>query len=262
MSNTSMITAKKAKNDEFYTQYCTIEKELVYYKDYLKGKVIYCNCDTQESNFVKFLNDVKQSWGIKDVWHTSIQEGYPFDSDYSIDLLKKCDVVITNPPFSLFKQYIDLLFKYNKDFLIIGNVVAINYENVFYKFKDNELHYGVTIHNGHTKFITQEGCLKEVSVRWYTNMKANIELPFLQYKGVDEYEYFDNTDIINVNRISEIPCEYKGIIGVPTTFLDKYNNKQFEILGLCTPSRYYGDIPCYSIVDGNKLYARLLVRRL
>lgn len=140
MSNASMITAKKAKNDEFYTQYCTIEKELVYYKDYIKGKVIYCNCDTQESNFVKFLNDVKQSWGIKEVWHTSIQEGYPFDSDYSIDLLKKCDIVITNPPFSLFKQYIDLLFKYNKDFLIIGNVVSVNYESVFYKFKNNELH--------------------------------------------------------------------------------------------------------------------------
>lgn len=84
MSNANMITAKSKKNDEFYTQYCTIEKELVYYKDYLKGKVVYCNCDTQESNFVKFLNDVKSSWGIREVWHTSIQEGYSFDSDYSI----------------------------------------------------------------------------------------------------------------------------------------------------------------------------------
>ena len=167
-----MITAKSKKNDEFYTKYCTIEKELVYYKDYLKGKIVYCNCDKPESNFVKFLNNVKSSWGIREVWHKSIQEGY------SIDLLKKCDVVITNPPFSLFKQYIDLLFKYNKDFLVIGNVVAVNYENVFYQFKSNELHYGVTIHNGHTKFIT-----KKVSVRWYTNIETNVELPFLQYKG-------------------------------------------------------------------------------
>lgn len=164
IANTNMITAKKAKNDEFYTQYCTIEKELIHYKDYLKGKIVYCNCDMPSSNFVRFLNDVKEEWGIKDIWHTSIQEGYSFDCDYSIELLKKCDIVITNPPFSLARKFFGLLFEYDKDFLIIGNVVAVNYEDVFYKFKDNALHYGVTIHNGHTKFITPEGCLKEVSV--------------------------------------------------------------------------------------------------
>lgn len=76
------------------------------------------------------------------------------------------------------------------------------------------------------------------------------------------YQFFDNTDIINVNKTSEIPCEYDGIMGVPTTFLDKYNPKQFEILGLCMANRYYGDVPCYAVVDGCKLYARLLIRRL
>lgn len=262
MANTGMVNAKKAKNDEYYTQYSTIERELIYYKDYLRGKIVYCNCDTPDSNFVKFLNDVKQSWDIAEVWHTSLNEGYPFDSDYAIDLLKKCDVVISNPPFSLFNQYISLLFEYNKDFLIIGNVVAVNYEEMFYRIKDNAVRYGVTIHSGHTKFIIPDGSLKEVSVRWYTNIDCGIELPFLQSSGVAEYDFFDDTDIINVDKTAEIPCDYDGIMGVPTTFLDKYNPKQFEILGLAMHNRYFGDVPCYTVVGGYKLFARLLIRRL
>ena len=119
-----------------------IEKELVYYKDYLKGKIVYCNCDKQESNFVKFLNNVKISWGIREVLHTSIQEGYSFDSDYSIDLLKKCDIVITNPPFSLFREFVSTLIEYKKDLRIDKSTISkakkitrLNFESILYQYK-------------------------------------------------------------------------------------------------------------------------------
>ena len=95
MSNENLRTAKRVKNNEFYTRYQDIENELVHYKEQFRDKIIYCNCDTPESNFVKFLNDVKEEWGIKDVWHTSLDEGYSYDSEYALDLLAKCDIVVT-----------------------------------------------------------------------------------------------------------------------------------------------------------------------
>lgn len=264
MNNKSMNTAKKAKNDEFYTLYETVQNELVHYKEYLRGKVIYCNCDMPSSNFVRFLNDVKEEWGIKDIWHTSIQEGYSFDSDYSIELLKKCDVVITNPPFSLFRSYINLLFEYDKDFLIIGNALQISYKPIFYKIKDNIVNIGISIRKGRTWF-SLDGKLKMVNVRWYTNIKPDVEYepPFL-HTDIEEYEYdyFDDTDIINVPSYKLIPEGYKGIMGVPITFIDKLNRKQFEIIGFCSNGYYYGDVPCYPIVDGESIFARLLIRRL
>ncbi len=263
MANVHLNSARKVKNDEFYTQYCTVENELVHYKDYLRGKIIYCNCDMPSSNFVKFLNEVKEDWQIKDVWHTSIQEGYSFDSEYSLDLLSKCDVVITNPPFSLARQFFDLLFEYNKDFLIIASAIQINYKPLFYKIMNNDINIGLTIHTGKTKFLC-DNVLKEVNVRWFTNIKPDIECepPFIQTGVVDyEYEFFDDTDIINVPSYKLIPDNYTGIMGVPITCLDKLNRKQFEIVGYSAANYYYGNIPCYARVDGYAVFARLLIRR-
>lgn len=264
MDNKSLHAAKSRKNDEFYTLYETVQNELVHYKEYLRGKVIYCNCDMPSSNFVRFLNDVKEDWGIKDIWHTSIQEGYSFDSEYSLDLLKKCDIVITNPPFSLARKFFDLLFEYDKDFLIIGNVLQIGYKPVFYKIKDSIMNIGISIRKGRTKFLLGDE-LKEVNVRWYTNIKPDVEYepPFL-HTGIEEYEYdlFDDTDIINVPSFKLIPEGYKGIMGVPITFIDKLNRRQFEIVGYCASGYYYGDVPCYASVFGYRVFARLLIRRL
>ena len=132
MSNENLRTAKRVKNDEFYTRYEDIEKELIHYKDQFKGKIVYCNCDTPESQFVKFFNDVKDEWGIEDIWHTSLDEGISYDSPQAIELLDKCDIVVTNCPFSKARtEYFPLMFNHNKKFLFIGSLNMATYSLIF-----------------------------------------------------------------------------------------------------------------------------------
>lgn len=183
-NNSNLHTAKNIKDDEFYTQYEDIKKELVNYKEYLKGKIIYCNCDMPESNFIKFLNDVKDEWKIKEIYHTSIQEGIDFRSDESIDILKRSDVVISNPPFSLFRQYISQLMEYKKKFLIIGNKNAITYKEFFPLLKDDKVWIGYNnVHN----FVRPDGSIKKFgNVGWFTNLpvdkKVSLQLTARYYE--------------------------------------------------------------------------------
>ena len=155
--------------------------------------------------------------------------------------MKEADIVVTNPPFSLFREYVAQLIEYGKEFLIIGNKNAITYKEIFPLIKNNKLWLGLSSAN---EFRLPDGSItKQVNglTRRYTNLEhKKRHEPLILYKhySADEYPKYDNYDAINVNKVAEIPCDYEGVMGVPITFLDKYNPEQFEILG-CSYS--YGE---------------------
>lgn len=137
-NNSNLRKAKKAKNDEFYTLRKDVDNELQHYIKHFKDKVIYCNCDTENSAFVQYFKDNANVLGIKELLYSSSD----FRGEESIELLKKADIVITNPPFSLFREYVAQLIEYNKQFLIIGNLNAIGYKEIFPLIKNNKLWLG------------------------------------------------------------------------------------------------------------------------
>ena len=181
-----------------------------------------------------------------------------FRSEECIEYLKQADIVVTNPPFSLFREYVAQLVAYQKDFLIIGNVNAITYKEIFPLIKDNKLWLGASIHSGDRKFYVPDdyplraaGCgvdkdgrkyIRVKGVRWFTNLDYAIRHEKLvlykkYYGNEDEYPRYANYDAINVNKVADIPCDYFEEIGVPITYLDKHNPEQFEIIGA---SRWMG----------------------
>ena len=302
--NTNLHSAKKAKNDEFYTQLSDIEKEMAHYKDFFKGKIVYCNCDdARESNFFQYFTLNFEYLGLKklittgykadgkgvklvyegdkngnfmvddaEVVVTELEGSGDFRSEECIELLKECDVVVTNPPFSLFREYVAQLMEYGKNFLIIGNMNAITYKEIFPYIKNNELWWGCSLHGTKCHFIvpnSYEGnnVFEENGVRygkvnnaiWFTNIshtKRNTPLDLYKKYSADEYPKYDNYDAIEVSRVSEIPMDYDGVIGVPITFLDKYCPTQFEIVKFRK-----GDDDKDLSVNGKCPYFRILIRK-
>lgn len=174
-----------------------------------------------------------------------------FRSDECIELLKQADIVVTNPPFSLFREYVAQLIEYNKKFVIIGNLNAITYKEIFPLIKDNKLWLGASIHSGDREFrvpasypLNAAGCridengikyIRVKGVRWLTNLdysKRHEDLILYKSFIPEEYPLYDNFNAIEVSKTAEIPSDYDGIMGVPITFLDKYSPEQFEIIGL------------------------------
>lgn len=221
-----------------------------------------------------------------------------FRSPECIEFLKQADIVVTNPPFSLFREYMAVLMQYNKQFLIIGNVNAITYKDVFPLIKDNKLWLGVSMHSGNSEFIVPDSYSLQasgfridekgrkyirVNARWFTNLeysKRYEDLILYKKYNAEEYPKYDNYDAIEVSKTAEIPCDYDGIMGVPITFLDKYNPKQFEILGITdsqntsnlrTKKYTIEDAPNYNGLNagsvlkmGNvykQVYARILIKK-
>jgi len=181
---------------------------------------------------------------------TPLKGNGDFRSDECLELLQQADIVITNPPFSLFREYVAQLMEYKKKFLIIGNVNAITYKECFKLIKENKMWLGVSIHSGDREFrvpddyplnaagyrVDGEGhkYIRVKGVRWFTNMDyEERHNHFDLYKKYlpKEFPKYDNYDAINVDKTSDIPENYTGAMGVPITFLDKYNPKQFEIIG-------------------------------
>lgn len=181
-----------------------------------------------------------------------------FRSDECVEYLKQADIVVTNPPFSLFREYVAQLMAYQKDFLIIGNVNAITYKEIFPLIKDNKLWLGASIHSGDRKFYVPDdyplhaaGCgvgkdgrkyIRVKGVRWFTNLDyairhEELDLYKKYYGNEDEYPRYANYDAINVDKVADIPCDYFEEIGVPITYLDKHNPEQFDIIGA---SRWIG----------------------
>ena len=350
MANNNLTSAKKARNDEFYTQYEDIQKEVQAYIDYnpdvFRGKVVYLNCDDPyESNFFKFFANKFNAYGIKKLVATSYfnspvagtelqisllpnipdKEISPvkksaqqtntttengetkgrvieitevadengdgvydledikriiqangggrllkgdddsppgdFRSKECIELLKQADIVVTNPPFSLFREYVAQLFEHDKKFLIIGHINAITYKEIFPKIMDNRMWLGPSISSGDREFEVPKNFVdpkkftgeirdgkyyqKVMGVRWYTNLDHgkrhhNLQLMTMaenrkfSKKVIDSdvcYKKYDNYDAIEVSFTDAIPSDYAGVMGVPISFLDKYSPDQFEILG-------------------------------
>lgn len=180
----------------------------------------------------------------------SILKTGDFRDPECIELLKEADIVVTNPPFSLFREYIAQLMEYGKKFLIIGNVNAITYKEVFPLIKNNQLWFGPSISSGDRKFYVPEnyplnasGCgvdkdgrrfIRVKGVRWFTNLdhkKRHEEIDLVRHYTAEEYPTYENYKAIEVSKTSDIPLDYPGTMGVPITFLDKYNPDQFEIIG-------------------------------
>lgn len=174
-----------------------------------------------------------------------------FRSKECIELLKEADIVVTNPPFSLFREYVSQLIEYDKKFIIIGNVNALSYKEIFPLIQNNQLWIGASIHSGDRKFwvpddyeLNAAGCgidengkkfIRVKGVRWFTNLdyKERHEdiILYKTYKP-EFYPKYENYNAINIDKTDEIPCDYDGVMGVPITFMDKYNPDQFKIVGL------------------------------
>lgn len=337
MANSNLTNAKRAKNDEFYTQYSDIQKEIEAYLEYnpdvFRGKVVYCNCDDPfESNFFRYfvlnfnklglkqlistsykpssvantqlglfgddetlkkekgrrkvtankfiINEVGDvngdgEFSLKDVaqqlkankhneWTPLEGEG-DFRSEECVDLLKQSDIVVTNPPFSLFREYVKQLFDYNKKLVVIGNMNAITYKEVFPLIKANRLWLGATGNGNDMVFAVPNSVEiaksdREKAARlgyvgdytrlgnscWFTNLdhgRRHQPLPLMtmeenlkfskhkEVKGKFSFDRYDNYDAIEVPFTNAIPSDYDGVMGVPISFLDKYSPEQFEIVG-------------------------------
>ena len=184
-----------------------------------------------------------------------------FRSPECIELLKQADIVVTNPPFSLFREYVAQLVKYDKKFLIIGNLNAITYKEIFPLIKENKIWLG--INNGAKEYLKPDGTKQKMgNTGWFTNLEHNHRHePLILYRHYtpEDYPRYDNYDAINVNKINEIPYDYDGVMGVPITFLDKYCPEQFEIIG----NEYSLQIPKgRGYIKGRRLYGRIFIRKI
>ena len=352
MSKSDLLNAKRDKQNEFYTQYEDIQKELNHYEDKFINKVVLCNCDDPfESNFFRFfiknfnylklkrlictcyqgspiaftifdyLKDDKEenlqssNGYVIDIKEVPMKNGRgvtdddinslllskkrgvkklkgdgDFRSDECIKYLKEADIVVTNPPFSLFREYVEQLIEYNKLFIIIGHQNAISYKETFKLIKENKIWLGVSIHSGDREFripddyevrskslrIDENGnkYVRVSGVRWFTNVdyKERHE-DLILYKTYNEKEFpkYDNYDAINVDKTQDIPKDYSGVMGVPITFMDKYNPEQFEIVALgnsrdnFTPNKDYTNpkkvLKDGKIVNGGAINCVLAIKK-
>lgn len=269
--NKALHKASVNKNDDFYTSLTDIEKELGHYKEHFKDKIIFLNCDDpEESNFWKYFALNFKFFGLKkliathfqtkkpsykleknngDTIKTKLKQNGDFRSPECIEILKEADIIVTNPPFSLFREYVAQLMEYDKKFLIIGNQNALTNKDIFELIKKNKIWLGID--NGGTKWfkvpedydITTESRKKIENgkkffsmgtIVWLTNLdnkkRHNKIILYKKYNQKD-YPNYKNYNAINVDKVSDIPDDYKGVMGVPLTFLDKYNPEQFEIIG-------------------------------
>jgi hypothetical protein len=347
-TNINLRKASKAKKDEFYTQLIDIEKELKHYKEQLRGKIVYCNCDDPfESNFFKYFAANFNALGLKKLITTSyvnspivggqlplfeveglkpegnepfrieinevkdldangsvnltdvelllkrdanvakpLKENGDFRSKECVELLKEADIIVTNPPFSLFREYIAQLVEYDKKFLIIGNLNAITYKEVFKLIKNNKIWLGYN--NGaktyqvpdsyeqNNIYVGEDGkkYAKMGNTGWYTNLdisKRHETLILYKKYNSEEYPKYFNYDAIEVSKVSDIPMDYDRAMGVPVSFLSKYNPEQFEIIGssrelgkpmkeIAKKGTYVQGGPRFYLSNNNQTYRRLFDR--
>ena len=325
-SNRNLHKANMAKKDEFYTQLPDIERELGHYKDHFKSKVVFCNCDDPRvSNFFHYFSYNFEKLGLKKLITTCyknqnmnlfsrngcekaiyleytgdknrtpdpeeidikyLKGDGDFRSKECIELLRQADIIVTNPPFSLFREYVAQLMEYDKKFIIIGHQNAITYKEIFKLIKDNKIWLGVD--NGGTKWFGVQDhydiatkSRKKIengkkyfsmgSVVWFTNLyiaKRYEDLILYKIYNESEYPKYDNYDAINIDKIKDIPMDYKEAMGVPITFMDKYNPDQFEILSSNDirrndniPFKQHGLIKDKDgTIDGEAKYVRIVIK--
>ena len=307
-ANRNLHKAKRAKNDEFYTQLTDIENELRHYREHFQGKTVYCNCDDPRvSNFFHYFSYQFQLLGLKRlitacyknqqrdlfsahtseraIWleYTGMRDGErvpniedigvrefagdgDFRSEEAIELLKQADIVVTNPPFSLFREYVANLIEHDKKFIILGNKNAINCKEIFPLIKADRIWVGHTSMSKDLLFDLPEDVAQELRETkkegsaykivdgvvkgrsqsiWFTNLdhkKRHEPLILTERYSPEKYSRYDNYDAIEVSKITDIPEDWTSVMGVPITFLDKYCPEQFEIVG-CTQRGCHDDFP-------------------
>lgn len=223
------------------------------------------------------IDDVKHLLKHNKNTATPLRGNGDFRSEECIKLLKESDIVVTNPPFSLFREYVAQLMEYNKKFLILGDQNAVTYKETFGFIKENKLWHGYD--NGGTKWfqvpndydIETESRIKIVNgtkffsmgrIVWYTNLdttKRHEKIVLYKKYTPEEFPEYDDYKIINVDKVADIPMDYKGVMGVPITFVDKYSPAQFEILGIANSARWIG-YKCFTLIDGRKIFNRILIK--
>ena len=208
---------------------------------------------------------------VEDIGIHCLEGDGDFRSAECIELLKDADIVVTNPPFSLFREYVAQLVNYDKQFLILGSMNAITYKEIFPLLKDNRVWLGVT--NGAREYQTPSGTLKKMgNTCWYTNLdyqKRHEELILYKRYNPDEYPHYDNYDAIEVSKTKEIPYDWDGAMGVPISFLDKHNPEQFAIIwttdrggdGMIEYMKKPHDRYDAPVVNGKGIYKRIFIRR-
>ena len=318
--NRSLHAANRAKQNEFYTQLPDIENELKHYRKHFRGKTVYCNCDDPTiSNFFQYFHLNFAKLGLKRLITTCYKNQQPdlfsrhdmellsefsmlameqsppyfnsrqtadFRSRECIALLKQADIVVTNPPFSLFREYIAQLVEHDKKFVVIGNMNAITYKEVFPLIQSGKLWLGHGPAGKDMLFDVPEDYARDLvetkregsayklvdnivkgrlgNASWFTNLdhrKRHEDLILYKKYSPDEYPKYDNYDAINLNKTEHIPVDYAGEMGVPITFLDKYNPEQFEIIGMDRPliTQLTGKQSRFRI-KGKEIYARIVIR--
>ena len=314
--NNNLHNAKKAKNDEFYTRLEDIEKEMCHYREHFRGKVIYCNCDDpKESNFFKFFSLQFEFLGLKKLISTGYKENghgvaYIYEGDKNennlpddseirtyelqgngdfrseecIEFLKEADVVVTNPPFSLFREVVAQLVEYNKKFLLLGNNNAITYKEIFPLIMSNKMWLGYS-NNKTMEFVLSDSYEKwdriengkkigkVPAISWFTNLEhdhRNRPLDLTQRYDPRYYPKYDNYNAIECSKVMDIPRDYDGVIGVPITFLDKYCPTQFRIvdarnIALNEKQRNKSTMlikDADSAINGKATYARICIQKI
>lgn len=273
-----------------YTQLSMFDEGEIVAVDY-KGKkpykVIISKVEDENGDGRVDLADVEYLLRNKRNVLTLLEGDGDFRSEECIELLKQADVVVTNPPFSLFREYVAQLMEYEKDFIIIGNQNAITYKEIFPLFMNNQIWYGASIHSHGRdfrvpddypleayEFRTDENGIKYINVkgvRWFTNIdykERHEKLILYKSYSPDDYPRYDNYNAIEVGKTADIPCDYDEVMGVPISFVDKYNPDQFVILGCsdngAVPDEY--KLPHFKrhnepYVHGQKKYKRIFIRR-
>lgn len=286
-ANANLHKAKNEKNDEFYTQLTDVANELKHYRQHFAGKTVFCNCDDPTwSAFWKYFHLNFSVLGLKKLISTHYDKNEPtykmeyeggdddnieagvktplegngdFRNQECLDLLDECDIVVTNPPFSLFREYVKTLMEHGKKFIIIGNQNAITYKETFPLIMNDEMRIGsqkgcislffevpddYVVPDSARKYcechLGKEYCAEHHmtymrTACWFTNLdiqKHHERLVLWKEYTPENYSQYDNYNAINVDKTSEIPKDYDGIMGVPITFLYQYSPDQFEIIGM------------------------------
>ena len=325
--NKNLHAANRAKQDEFFTQLPDIENELKHYRKHFRDKTVYCNCDDPTiSNFFQYFclnfeklglkklittcyknrqidmfssHDMEAAAGLEYVGNGTkytvfqLKEDGDFRSRECIELLKQVDIVVTNPPFSLFREYIAQLVEHDKKFLVIGNMNAIGYKEVFPLIKNGRVWLGHGPSGKDMLFDVPEDYERELvrnkkegsayrlvdgdikgrlgNACWFTNLnhrKRREDLILYKEYSPDEYLKYDNYNAINVNKTADIPEDFAGPMGVPISFLDKHNPDQFEILS-ANDIRANANVPVKphglikdkdGAIDGKPTYVRIVIR--
>ena len=330
IKNAGLTAARAAKKDEFYTQIADIEAEMAHYDGQFDGKVVYCNCDDHRvSNFVRYFVRDFHRLGLSKLISTcyvnrdsdlfsrhapepalkfeydgtSKEESFldgdgDFRSGECVEILKHADIAVTNPPFSMFRDYVALMKQHEKRLLIYGNINAIGYKEIFPLIRDRRICLGPSVTGGDREFgvpddypltaagqrIDENGnkFVRVTGVRWFTNIEHDSPKDWLvltKRYSPEDYPAYDNFDAVEVAKTKDIPRDYSGVMGVPITFMDKWNPNQFEVLGMANrhnnsglKTKHYSNMPGANDMNASATlkvggeyritFKRILIRRI